>query len=138
MRQTRSLQSDLADIKLTAKLTANRLDSLQKEYDEHLARCDGELVRISSENVKVQVRNDDLEQHVAVLEAKLKDKDNALEKLEKMQEALEAKIPTKDTLKAYANEKVEELQKELKQLKEDNRILKVDVRLGKLQLHTVN
>ena len=62
---------------------------------------------------------------MSVLEAKLKDKTNQLEKLEKIQLNLEAKIPTKETLEAYSNEKVTDLMAELEKVKEDNRILKV-------------
>ena len=73
----------------------------------------------------MQESNETLENNVSVLEAKLKDKTNQLEKLEKIQLNLEAKIPTKETLEAYSNEKVTDLMAELEKVKEDNRILKV-------------
>lgn len=130
LREKRTLESDFSDLKLTSKLTANRLDSLQKEYDGHLARCDGELVKINSENAKLSDKNDDLERQIELMKAKLKDKEVALNKLEKVQESLEAKIPTKETMDAYANTRVSDLLAEMEKLKEDNRILKVDVRLG--------
>merc|ERR1712051_947762 len=130
LEQKQVAESELSDIKLTAKLTANRLDSLQKEYDQHLSRCDAQLVKINGEKSKLQESNETLENNVSVLEAKLKDKTNQLEKLEKIQLNLEAKIPTKETLEAYSNEKVTDLMAELEKVKEDNRILKVDVRLS--------
>ena len=73
----------------------------------------------------MQESNETLENSVSVLEAKLKDKTNQLEKLEKIQLNLEAKIPTKETLEAYSSEKVTDLMAELEKVKEDNRILKV-------------
>jgi len=130
LEQKQVAESELSDIKLTAKLTANRLDSLQKEYDQHLSRCDAQLVKSNGEKSKLQESNETLENSVSVLEAKLKDKTNQLEKLEKIQLNLEAKIPTKETLEAYSNEKVTDLMAELEKVKEDNRILKVDVRLS--------
>merc|ERR1712051_1086026 len=130
LEQKQVAESELSDIKLTAKLTANRLDSLQKEYDQHLSRCDAQLVKINGEKSKLQESNETLENNVSVLEAKLKDKTNQLEKLEKIQLNLEAKIPTKETLEAYSNEKVTDLMAGLEKVKEDNRILKVDVRLS--------
>lgn len=129
-RQKRTLESELSDLRLTSKLTANRLDTLQKEYDEHLARCDAELVKISSENARMQDKNRDLEKEIALLEAKLKDKSKALLKLEKVQESLEAKIPSKETFDAYANSKVNDLLAEIEELKKDNRLMKVEVRMG--------
>ena len=72
LKQKRTLESDLSDIKLTSKLTANRLDSLQKEYDQHMSRCDAELVKINAENMKLQGTNETLEKNVSLLEAKLK------------------------------------------------------------------
>jgi len=130
LEQKQVAESELSDIKLTAKLTANRLDSLQKEYDQHLSRCDAQLVKSNGEKSKLQESNETLENSVSVLEAKLKDKTNQLEKLEKIQLNLEAKIPTKETLEAYSSEKVTDLMAELEKVKEDNRILKVDVRLS--------
>jgi len=130
LEQKQVAESELSDIKLTAKLTANRLDSLQKEYDQHLSRCDAQLVKSNGAKSKLQESNETLENSVSVLEAKLKDKTNQLEKLEKIQLNLEAKIPTKETLEAYSNEKVTDLMAELEKVKEDNRILKVDVRLS--------
>lgn len=130
LEQKQVAESELSDIKLTAKLTANRLDSLQKEYDQHLSRCDAQLVKSNGEKSKLQESNETLENNVSVLEAKLKDKTNQLEKLEKIQLNLEAKMPTKETLEAYSNEKVTDLMAELEKVKEDNRILKVDVRLS--------
>jgi len=130
LKQKRTLESDLSDIKLTSKLTANRLDSLQKEYDQHMSRCDAELVKINAENMKLQGTNETLEKNVSLLEAKLKEKADQLEKLEQVQENLEAKIPSKETLDALAEEKMTELKAELEKVKEDNRLLKVDVRLS--------
>jgi len=130
LEQKQVAESELSDIKLTAKLTANRMDSLQKEYDQHLSRCDAQLVKSNGEKSKLQESNETLENSVSVLEAKLKDKTNQLEKLEKIQLNLEAKIPTKETLEAYSSEKVTDLMAELEKVKEDNRILKVDVRLS--------
>ena len=129
-KQKRELESELSDLKLTSKLTANRFDSLQKEYDGHLARCDGELVKLSSENSKMNQKNEDLIKENSILEAKLKDKTKALDALEKMQESLESKIPTKESFEAYADEKVDELNKELEELKKDKSLLKVEVRLA--------
>ncbi len=130
LREKRTLESDLNDLTLTSKLTANRFDSLQKEYDQHLARCDGELVRIRSENEKLSDKNESFDRQLQLLQAKLKDKDEALVKLEKIQEDLEAKIPSKATLDAYASKKVTDIETELEKVKEDNRILKVDLRLS--------
>ena len=129
-KQKRELESELSDLKLTSKLTANRFDSLQKEYDGHLARCDGELVKLSSENSKMNQKNEDLIKENSILEAKLKDKTRALDALEKMQESLESKIPTKESFEAYADEKVDELNKEIEELKKDKSLLKVEVRLA--------
>merc|ERR1712141_526130 len=78
-KENRSLESDFSDLKLTSKLAANRLDTLQKEYDSHLARCDRELLKINSEHSKLQEHNEDLEKEVTILEAKLSDKTRALE-----------------------------------------------------------
>ena len=58
------------------------------------------------------------------------EKADQLEKLEQVQENLEAKIPSKETLDALAEEKMTELKAELEKVKEDNRLLKVDVRLS--------
>ena len=58
------------------------------------------------------------------------EKADQLEKLEQVQENLEAKIPSKETLDALAEEKMTELKEELEKVKEDNRLLKVDVRLS--------
>ena len=65
LKQKRTLESDLSDIKLTSKLTANRLDSLQKEYDQHISRCDKELVKINAENLKLQETNETLENNAS-------------------------------------------------------------------------
>ena len=124
----------MSDLKLTSKLTANRFDTLQKEYDQHLARCDGELVKLHSENSKLQQRNDDLEKEATILEAKLSDKTKALEKLEKVQDELESKmskISSCEVLDSYAKEKSTDLLLENEELKKDNRLLKVEVRLSK-------
>ena len=129
-KQKRELESELSDLKLTSKLSANRLDALQKEYDQHLARCDGQLVKINSENSKLQEKNEDLLKENSILEAKLKDKTKALHTLEKMQETIESKIPSKESFDAYAEEKTDELIKELDEVKKDNRLLKVEVRLN--------
>ena len=129
-KQKRELESEFSDLKLTSKLTANRFDSLQKEYDGHLARCDGELVKLSSENSKMNQKNEDLIKENSILEAKLKDKTKALDALEKMQESLESKIPTKESFEAYADEKVDELNNEIEELKKDKSLLKVEVRLA--------
>lgn len=134
LQQKRAAESELSDIKLTAKLTANRLDSVQKEYDQHLSRCDAELVKLNGEKSKLQESNESLENNVSLLETKLKDKSKQLEKLEKIQENLEAKIPTKETMEAYSNEKMTDLKAELEKVKEDNRLLKVDVRLSERKL----
>ena len=83
LNKNRTLESDLSDIKLTSKLTANRLDSLQKEYDQHLSRCDAQLVKLNGENSKLRVANEGLENNVSILEAKLKEKTDALAKLER-------------------------------------------------------
>ena len=128
------MESDFSDLKLTSKLAANRLDTLQKEYDQHLSRCDGELVKISSENSKLQGQNEDLEKEVTILEAKLSDKTRALEKLEKVQDELEikmSKISSHEVLDKYATEKTNDLLLEIEELKKDNRLLKVEVRLSK-------
>jgi len=141
------LESDFSDLKLTSKLAANRLDTLQKEYDSHLARCDRELFKINSEHSKLQEHNEDLEKEVTILEAKLSDKTRALEKLEKVQDELETKmsaISSHEVLDKYASEKTSDLLLENEELKKDNRLLKVEVRLserkqkdveGKLQIY---
>ena len=130
LNKNRTLESDLDDIKLTSKLTANRLDSLQKEYDQHLSRCDAQLVKLNGDNSKLREANEGLENKVSILETKLKDKTDALVKLEKIQESLEAKIPTKETLEDYTNEKVTDLTEKMEKANEDNRILKVEVRMS--------
>jgi len=146
-KEKRSLESDFSDLKLTSKLAANRLDTLQKEYDSHLARCDRELFKINSEHSKLQEHNEDLEKEVTILEAKLSDKTRALEKLEKVQDELETKmsaISSQKVLDKYASEKTSDLLLENEELKKDNRLLKVEVRLserkqkdveGKLQIY---
>ena len=132
-KEKHSFESELSDVKLTLKLTANKLHSLQKEYDQHLARCDGELVKLNSENSRLLQRNEDLEKEATILEAKLSDKSRALEKLEKVQDELENKmsqISSSEVLDSYAREKSTDLLNEIEELKKDNRLLKVEVRLG--------
>ena len=133
------MESDFSDLKLTSKLAANRLDTLQKEYDSHLARCDRELFKINSEHSKLQEHNEDLEKEVTILEAKLSDKTRALEKLEKVQDELEAKMSamsSHEVLDKYASEKTSDLLLENEELKKDNRLLKVEVRLSKFLFPT--
>ena len=133
------MESDFSDLKLTSKLAANRLDTLQKEYDSHLARCDRELFKINSEHSKLQEHNEDLEKEVTILEAKLSDKTRALEKLEKVQDELETKmsaISSHEVLDKYASEKTSDLLLENEELKKDNRLLKVEVRLSKFLFPT--
>ena len=129
-KQKRELESEHSDLKLTSKLTANRFDTLQKEYDEHLSRCDGLMVKLNSEKSKLNAKNEELHQENLILEAKLKDMTKNLQTLEKMQESLESKIPTKESLEAYAEDKTNDLIMELEEVKKDNRLLKVDVRLS--------
>ena len=116
---------NLSKLKLLNFIFFSNFFAVQKEYDQHISRCDAQLVKINGEKSKLQESNETLENNVSVLEAKLKDKTNQLEKLEKIQLNLEAKIPTKETLEAYSNEKVTDLMAELEKVKEDNRILKV-------------
>ena len=106
----------------------------------HLAHpgvvVDGELVKITSENSKLQGQNEDLEKEVTILEAKLSDKTRALEKLEKVQDELEikmSKISSHEVLDKYATEKTNDLLLEIEELKKDNRLLKVEVRLSKFE-----
>lgn len=92
------------------------------------------MVKITSENSKLQGQNEDLEKEVTILEAKLSDKTRALEKLEKVQDELEtkmSKISSHEVLDKYATEKTNDLLLEIEELKKDNRLLKVEVRLSK-------
>ena len=88
------------------------------------------MVKLNSEKSKLNAKNEELHQENLILEAKLKDMTKNLQTLEKMQESLESKIPTKESLEAYAEDKTNDLIMELEEVKKDNRLLKVDVRLS--------
>jgi chromosome segregation ATPase len=132
--QKRDLEDDLSQLRLEAKTYSKRLESLQQDYEAHLARCDSRLLDLTSENSKLREENDGLENRVMTLEAKLEAKARALEKLEDVQSELEKKIPSKDSLDAYAEKKTNDknaaIQKENEELSNDLRYAKIEVRLA--------
>merc|ERR1712012_1425635 len=109
----------------TVKLTKNDNEKIRKEYESHRAKCDKHLVDIKSENEKLMRENE-------ILEDKLSGKDTKLSELEKLLEALENKIPSKDSIDAVGKipileEKINEQEQIIENLKSDIRLQKVEL-----------
>ena len=112
----------------TVKLTKNDNEKIRKEYESHRAKCDKHLVDIKSENEKLLRENE-------ILEDKLSGKDTKLSELEKLLEALENKIPSKDSIDAVGKipileEKLNEQEQIIENLKSDIRLQKVELRVA--------
>ena len=112
----------------TVKLTKNDNEKIRKEYESHRAKCDKHLVDIKSENEKLLRENE-------ILEDKLSGKDTKLSELEKLLEALENKIPSKDSIDAVGKipileEKINEQEQIIENLKSDIRLQKVELRVA--------
>jgi len=122
LKRAHQLQKSLEQ---TVKLNNKENEELRKEYDSHRAKCDKHLVNIKSENEKLLRENE-------LLEDKLNGKDSKLSDLEKLLEALENKIPNKDSIDAV--EKIPMLEKKLNDQEEIIENLQSDIRLQKVEL----
>ena len=112
----------------TVQQNKKEKEGLKKEFENHRSKCDRHLIAANSQNEKLITANE-------ILQEKLNGKDKKLIDLAQVLKKLEDKIPGVESIEAtekvpLLEKKLNESEETIEQLKSDNRLQKVEIRLA--------